>query len=307
VVSVSRLTRRFGQRPAVEDLAFEIRAGEVFVLLGPNGAGKTTTMRLLAGLIAPSAGTIAIDGVTIHGTAPPAVRSRIGLLTESPGLWERLPARTNLLVYARLHHLREPDRVVARALDRFGLAARANDPPASFSKGMKQKLAIARALLHDPALVLLDEPTAGLDPEIARSVRELILELRAQGRAVLVSTHNLDEAERIADRVAVVRTRLLALDTPDALRRRLFGHRVRIDLSAPADRFASVAVAAGARGVHAEGATLTATLERPDEQVPALVRALVDAGASIRGVADERPPLEDVYLRLTSLDGRAAS
>jgi ABC-2 type transport system ATP-binding protein len=155
--------------------------------------------------------------------------------------------------------------------------------------------------------VLLDEPTAGLDPEIARSVRELILELRAQGRAVLVSTHNLDEAERIADRVAVVRTRLLALDTPDALRRRLFGHRVRIDLSAPADRFASVAVAAGARGVHADGATLIATLERPDEQVPALVRALVDAGASIRGVADERPPLEDVYLRLTSSDGRVAS
>jgi ABC-2 type transport system ATP-binding protein len=299
MVTVSGLTRRFGARTAVEDVSFEIRGGEIFALLGPNGAGKTTTMRILAGLIAPSAGTVSIAGRAVTPGVPAEVRARIGLLTETPGLWERLSGRENLLVYARLHRLHDPEHLVDRTLQAFGLLERAGEPTAGFSKGMKQKLALARALLHEPDVVLLDEPTAGLDPAIARSVREIVLGLREKGRAILVSTHNLDEAERLADRVAVLRTRLIAVDTPDSLRRRLFERRVRIVLADGVDRLDAVAASAGARAVTVDGRSLTVSLDDPDTQVPILVRALVEAGAEIRAVEDERPPLEEIYLKLT--------
>jgi ABC-2 type transport system ATP-binding protein len=297
MLQASHLTRHFGERLAVDDVSFELSPGEVFALLGPNGAGKTTTLRMIAGLIAPTSGTVRVGGEALTPRTAAALRGRIGFLTEAPGLWERLTVRRNLSTYARLQGLPTPAAAVERMLDTFGLRDRAQEPAAHLSKGLKQRVALARTLLHDPPIVLLDEPTAGLDPQSARDVRELIVRLRADRHAVILSTHNLAEVERVADRVAVLRTHLVALDTPRALRARLFGARVRIEVGSDAQRYASVLGQAGARDVRAQGGTLSVGLTA-SITVPHLVRRLVAAGADILSVAPEEPPLEDVYLRL---------
>jgi ABC-2 type transport system ATP-binding protein len=284
----SHLTRRFDTRVAVDDVSFELAPGEIFALLGPNGAGKTTTLRMLAGLIRPSSGSVRVDG-------------RIGFLTEAPGLWDRLTVRRNLLVYARLHGLPDPSRAVDEALDLFDIGSRKNDRAAQLSKGLKQRVALARTLLHRPDVVLLDEPTSGLDPESARDVRELILRLRGEQRAILLSTHNLDEVQRVADRVAVLRSRLVALDTPAALRHRLFGSRVNVTLAAAAAPFAP-ALNAHFADVRVEDRLLSIAVDDVERAAPDIVRALVRAGADVVSVAADEAPLEEVYLKL--LEGR---
>jgi ABC-2 type transport system ATP-binding protein len=296
VIAASELTRRFGDRLAVDRLTFEVAGGEIFALLGPNGAGKTTTLRMLAGLIRPTSGTAVIDGHAVDRDGQ-AVRARVGFLTEAPGHWDRLTVETNLLVYARLHGLERPGERVDRALTRFDLRDRAADPVAELSKGLKQRLAIARALLHNPRVVLLDEPTSGLDPQTARNVRELIGTLRDEGRAVILSSHNLDEVERLAQRIAVIEHRLIAMDTPAALRQRLFGRRIRIDLAGRAGDLAPVAREAGARAVDVRDGSLVLDAGDPRE-IAGVVRALVAAGADIFAVVPEEVRLEDVYLRL---------
>ena len=298
VLKASHLTRRFGERIAVDDVSFDLAPGEIFALLGPNGAGKTTTLRMLAGLIEPSSGTVALNGETVTPDTSPRLRGQIGFLTEAPGLWDRLTTRQNLTVYARLHGLADPGRAVDAALDLFDIRDRAGDPAAQLSKGLKQRVALARTLLHEPRIVLLDEPTAGLDPESARDTRALILRLRGERRAIVLSTHNLDEVERVADRVAVLRSKLLGLDTPARLRARLFGARVRVALGGAANRFEQVLRAAGIRDVRFDGNTMSIAVDAPDGQTPGLVRTLVQAGADIVSVTPEEQPLEDVYLRL---------
>lgn len=294
----SQLTRRFDRRLAVEDVSFELAPGEILALLGPNGAGKTTTLRMLAGLIEPSSGSVRLNGDVMSRGAASRLRSRIGFLTEMPGLWDRLTVRENLIVYARLHGLAAPRRVVDESLEIFDIADRATEVPAQLSKGLRQRVALARTLLHKPDIVLLDEPTAGLDPESARDVRALVLRLREEGRAVLLSTHNLDEVERVADRVAVLRGRLLALDTPAALRARLFGARLLVVISLPAAPFVPILTVAGFEDVRADGSTLSIAVDDAVTTAPRVVRRLVDAGADIQSVAAEHQPLEDVYLRL---------
>jgi len=304
VISVQHLTRRFGKRTAVNDVTFEVARSEIVALLGPNGAGKTTTMRMLAGLIAPTRGSIAIDGVQLTRAIAARVRPRVGLLTEAPGLWDRLTVRENLRVYGRLYGLVDVDRRIDRALDLFALADRASTRTAELSKGMRQKVALARTLLHDPVVLLLDEPTSGLDPEVTRSVRLLLEERRAAGCSIIVSTHNLDEAERLADRVAVLQERLVAIDRPAALRRRLTTGRVIVRVGGDAAAFvdAAQAIAGPGAGIAIEGAALTLRLAEPDRQTPALVAALVAAGAQILEVRAEMPALEDVYLHLMAAD-----
>ena len=287
-VEATRVSRRFGDRLAVDDVSFAVGAGEVVALLGPNGAGKTTTLRMLAGLIAPTSGRVRVAGP-------------VGFLTEAPGLWERLTVQRNLLTYARLHGLADPPGAVARALALLELTDRAHDPAGHLSKGLKQRAALARALLHEPRVVLLDEPTAGLDPASAREVRRLILDLRNDGRAVLVCTHNLAEAEMLADRIAVMKTRLLACDTPRALRRGMAGSRVEIDVDGEAARLVAAARAAGAHGVEVRGRHLTAHLD--GTTVPDVVAALVSAGARIERVTQDRRTLEEVYLELVGEAG----
>jgi ABC-2 type transport system ATP-binding protein len=287
MLRASHLTRRFGDRVAVDDVSFDLPAGEVFALLGPNGAGKTTTLRMLAGLIPPTTGAVRVDQRQGRG--------RIGLLTEHPGLWDRLTVRANLLVYARLHGLPDPGRAVDTALGRFGLEDRAGDFTAELSKGLKQRVALARTLIHDPGIVLLDEPTSGLDPVSARDVRALIQHMRDEGRAVLLSTHNLDEAERVAERVAVLRTKLVAIDTPAALRARLFERRLLVTLAQDAAGFVAPLTGAGATGVSADGRVLAVG---GGLEAPAVVRHLVAAGADIQTVTPDEPRLEEIYLRL---------
>ena len=299
MLNASHLTRRFESRIAVEDVTFDVRAGEVFGLLGPNGAGKTTTLRMLGGLIPPSAGEVQIRGVAVNRRTADALRSRIGFLTETPGLWDHLTVEENLSTYARLFGIVKVEATVAETLRRFDLWPRRLDRAALLSKGMKQKLALARALQHDPELILLDEPTANLDPESARRVRDMLFDLRRRGRAVVVSTHNLDEIERLADRIALLSTKLIAIGEPDVLRRQIFGRRFRIRLlSTPATaELASVAGRAGARDVRIEEDGFSMVVGAIDA-VPAIVRALVEHGAAIREAFDDQPPLEDVYLKL---------
>ena len=276
-----RLTRTFGDRVAVRDLSLSVSTGEIVVLLGPNGAGKTTTMRMLAGLILPTAGRIAIDRVDISASTADLARRSVGLLTEAPGLWERLTVRFNLLTYARLQGLDRPSDHVDRVLAEVDLADRADELAGALSKGLKQRAALARALIHRPPVVLLDEPTSGLDPASARRVRDLILGMREDGRAVLVSTHNLAEAEALADRIAVLKTRLLAFDSTAALRSRGAGFAVAIEFEDGSKQIVDV---------------------RDLSEVPGLVRRLVDEGQRIVRVVPDVRSLEDVYLSLVGAD-----
>jgi ABC-2 type transport system ATP-binding protein len=290
-------------------VSFEIRRGEVFGLLGPNGAGKTTTLRMIGGLILPTGGQVMIDGTRIDRANVDALRRRIGFLTETPGLWEPLTVLANLSIYAKLFGVTDHVAAVERMLRRFDLWNRRHDRAALLSKGMKQKLAVARALLHDPEVVLLDEPTANLDPQTSRAVRELIAELRERGRAIIVSSHNLDEVERMATRIALISTRLIAIGEPAALRQSLFGRRLRITFAGappPPAELDAIAARCGARDLAGGDGVLTMTLADPEREVPPLVAALVGAGAAVRGVQDEEQPLEEVYIRLLAQKGPGA-
>jgi ABC-2 type transport system ATP-binding protein len=276
-----RLTRTFGDRLAVRDLSLSVAAGEIVALLGPNGAGKTTTMRMLAGLILPTAGRIAIDRMPITPDTAHQARRSIGLLTEAPGLWERLTVRVNLLTYARLQGLHHPEQAVADVLELVDVADRADETAGKLSKGLKQRVALARALIHRPPIVLLDEPTAGLDPASARHVRDLIAGLRQDGCAVLMSTHNLAEAEELADRIAILKTELLAFDTIAALRHDGEDVKVAIEF---ADRTSDVRIV------------------KALSEVPAIVRELVLSGKQIVRVVPDRRSLEEIYLALVGED-----
>jgi ABC-2 type transport system ATP-binding protein len=290
-IEVSGLTKSFDGRPACRDITFEVQRGEVFGLLGPNGAGKTTTLRMLAGLFAPDAGTARVAGFDIAPGKPggPGLRARIGLLTEQPGFYDRLTARENLLYFGRLHRaVRASDRAT-QLLGRFGLAEHADRPFAELSRGMKQKLAIARALVHEPEVVFLDEPTVGLDPEATREVRALVAELAAEHATIVLCTHHLDEVERLCSRAAFIAGRLLAVHP---VRRK--ADEVCIELAAP-HAAAVERVRALSRSLRVEGATLH--LE-PACEVPDIVAALVGAGARVVAVAPHRDPLEDAWLQL---------
>ena len=296
MIAARHLSRVFGDRLAVEDVTFDVAPGEIFGLLGPNGAGKTTTLRMVAGLIAPTSGEASVAGVPLTRQTIDKVRGQVGFLTEAPGLWDRLTVEVNLLTYARLHQLADPHVVVARALERFGLSDRATSLCAELSKGLKQRVAIARTC-STTAVVLLDEPTSGLNPQSARVVRDLVRELKARGHAVIISTHNLDEAERMADRVGVLRRTFLAVASPVDLRRRLFGSRVRIVMAADASTFATIVERAGGRDGVVSGRELSFTLDDIEAGTPPVVAALVGAGAPIISVKAEDQPLEDIYLR----------
>ena len=298
MISAAHLTRSFGGRVAVEDATFDVKPGEIFGLLGPNGAGKTTTLRMLAGLLAPSSGEATVAGIRLSRETIDQVRARIGFLTEAPGLWDRLTVRQNLMVYARLHQLRDPAWTVMQSLERFGLQDRGDSLGAELSKGLKQRVALARALLHEPPVVLLDEPTSGLDPQSARLVRDLVLDLRARGHAVVLSTHNLYEAERVADRVGVLRGRFLAVASPADLRQRLFGSRALVRVAGEAASYASIITASGGREVTVNGSSLRFALDDLTHAMPEVVRRLVEAGAGLVEVTTEDAPLEDVYFTL---------
>src|SRR5437588_8068628 len=243
VVRTEKLTKRFGALTAVDGIDLEVHEGEVFGFLGPNGAGKTTTLRLLCALIAPTSGTAEIAGFQL-GRDDRKIRAAVGILTEQPGLYERQSAWDNLVFYATLYGLPTPiaKSQAERYLRLMGLWDRRTEPVVTFSRGMKQKMAIARAALHEPRVLFLDEPTTGLDPDAAKTVREFIVALRGEGRTVFLCTHNLDEADRLCDRIAFFRHRVIRTARPAELRADLYGPATAFRLmpKPPAERPAPV-------------------------------------------------------------------
>ena len=298
VIEAHNLSKRFGQRLAVDGLSLNVEEGEVLGFLGPNGAGKTTTIRLLAGIIGPSSGSAVVAG--LHpDREPEKLHEVIGLLTESAGFYDRLTARRNLEYFAGFYTGIQVDLQVDKYLRVTGLWERQRDRVGTFSKGMKQRLALARALLHEPRVLFLDEPTAGLDPEAAQEVRQMIRRLGSEGRTIFLSTHNLAEAEYLCRRIAVIRTRLLALDTPDDLRRRLFRRRVVVRLETiPAALPDTVRKLDFVTGITQEGNELQVDLTDPDRNRPELVKCIVEAGGRVLEVSEEQHSLEEVYLSL---------
>ncbi len=306
MIRTENLTRRYDRVLALEGLTFEVHKGELLALLGPNGAGKTTTLRLLLGLISPTSGRIWIAGELMTPESH-RLRRQIGYLPETPGFWERLPAWKNLEIYARLYGVPAARARAMALLEQFGLADRARDPVATFSKGMRQRLALARALIHDPPILLLDEPTAGLDPEAALEVRELLRSLKGQGRTILLSTHDLEEAERLGDRVAILRTRLLALDTPDRLRAQRFGTMVAIEVDGEPEPYLSrIRGQPGVIQAAIRNGRLEVQVADLRTVTPDLVRSLVEMGAPILSVTPVKASLEELYLRIIR-EGRGSA
>ncbi len=297
------LSKRFADRAAFEGLTFEVAAGEVFGLLGPNGAGKTTTVRVLSTLLPPTSGTAEVAGLPLGAASASEIRRRISVMPETPGLYLRLTVRDNLEFFAGLYGLSSPEahsRIV-QALALVGLTDRADDPAGSLSKGLRQRTALARALLPDPAVMFLDEPTTGLDPVAAVEVREIIGGLRDRGATVFLTTHRLDEAERLCDRVAIVNTRLVSVGRPDELRRRLFRPALELRLGRPlpdpATLFGAIRGVDGWTNGRGSGAYVLDVTD-PEGAAPEVAKTVVGVGASIIRLAEIVRSLEDVYLEL---------
>jgi ABC-2 type transport system ATP-binding protein len=305
---VEHLTKRFGDRVAFEDVSFEVGYGEVFGFLGPNGAGKTTTVRSLGTLIAPTSGSAIVAGVRLSPSTGQEIRPRISIMPESSGLYLRLTVRENLECFAGLYELGDARGRIDRALRAVTLTDRAGDLCGSLSKGLRQRVALARALLSDPTVLFLDEPTAGLDPVAAGEVHDLIASLRERGVTIFLTTHRLDEAERLCDRVAILNTTLRSIGRPDELRAQLFRRSVDVRLRAPlADPSAVFAAVPEVDGWETTASGYTLVVSDPDLATPALARALVATGADILSIAEAHHSLEDVYLQLIDEDVEATS
>jgi ABC-2 type transport system ATP-binding protein len=298
IIETSGLSRRFKDVIAVDDLTMAVESGEVLGFLGPNGAGKTTTIRMLAGIIAPTKGEAIVAGHRIDRDVE-KLHEVIGMLTETPGLYSRLSARRNLEYFAGFYPIDDVSARVEKYLKLMGLWERREDKAGTFSKGMKQRLALARALMHEPKVLFLDEPTSGLDPEAASEVRQLIHKMQEEGCTIFLSTHNLGEAEMLCNRIAVIQTRLLALDTAESLRRRFFRRKVIVELQSPDPNILAVVKELPfVQEAKEEGSRLSVELIDSERNRPELVRAIVEAGGRVITVSEEQYTLEQVYLRL---------
>lgn len=304
---VRELTKRFGDRTAVDDVSFEIKAGEIYGLLGPNGAGKTTAISMIAGILARDGGQIQVDGIDID--AGPAARARIGIVPQSVTLYTDLNARENLRFWGRMYELRGPElqAAVDRALSAVGLEDRASDVVDTYSGGMQRRLNLAAGILHRPALLILDEPTVGVDPHSRSAIFELVEQLRDQGTALLYTTHYMEEAERLCDRIGIIDDgRLIAEGTRSQLLADL-GADVRIDVGLEGEpdleRAAVLARSVeGVRRTEAADGRLQVFADAGPERLPALLSRLLDGGLAAASIEVVEPNLEDVFLQLT---GRA--
>jgi ABC-2 type transport system ATP-binding protein len=302
MIKARSLGRRFGDYTAVEGLDLNIGRGEVFGFLGPNGAGKTTTVRMLACLIQPSAGSATIGGLRLDDPEDARqIRRMVGILTERSGFYENLTALKNLRFYADLYRIdrRSSDARIRLLLDMFGMSRWKEAKVGGFSKGMRQKLALVRCLVHDPEVLFLDEPTAGLDPESARAVRDAIVQLKNEGRTIFLCTHNLDEAERLCDRVAIVNRRVLYEDTPEKLKDAAYGRRIIVRLERmDGPVYRAVSRLDVVADVRQEDDSMILEVSDPDRHCADVVNAIVEAGGRIMSVGELRHSLEEVYIKL---------
>jgi ABC-2 type transport system ATP-binding protein len=300
MITVENLTKKFGEVTAVEGLTFQVREGEVFGFLGPNGAGKTTTIRMLCCLISKTSGEATIADYRIGKAADSLqIRKMIGLVPDNVGLYDDLTALENLDFYGKLYECPEGPRRenIERFLKMLGLWERKDTRAASFSKGMRQKLALARALVHEPKMLFMDEPTANLDPESAKTVRDFILELKKQGRTIFLNTHNLDEAQRICDRIGIIRTRLLTIGTPEQLRESLSKPKTEVRLAQVTEALVSALRKSIPNKIEVSGDKLIIDVADPDKENPTIIAAITSGGGQVREVSQLVPTLEDVYLQ----------
>lgn len=300
LIRTEQLTKRFGEFIAVNEVTFSVEAGEILALLGPNGAGKTTTVRMLGAILKPTSGTATIAGHDVVEDAR-TVRHAVGLLTEFPGLYHRMPALDYLHFFGELQGMsrqRREDRI-EELMVRFGMWEARNQRLGEYSKGMRQKIALIRAMIHDPQTLFLDEPTSAMDPHSAKMVRDAIVDLRSSRRAIILCTHNLVEAESLADRIAIIkRGRIIALGTLAELKRQLLGNPVlELQLGQPLDGL--LPTIESLVSIEERGETwFRYRTDMPQEINPLLVHRLTEQGAGIITLSEVRRSLEEVYLRI---------
>ena len=301
MITVENLTRKFGEVTAVEGLTFQVEEGEVFGFLGPNGAGKTTAIRMLCCLISKTSGAASVGGYSIGNPADSLkIRKMIGLVPDNVGLYDDLSAFENLDFYGKLYECPEERRKenIERFLKMLDLWDRKDARAGSFSKGMKQKLALARALIHEPKILFMDEPTANLDPESAKTVRDFILEIKKQGRTIFLNTHNLDEAQRVCDRIGIIKTKLLTVGNPEQLRESLSRPRTEIRLAQVNEALVSTLKKLIPNRIEVSENKLIIDVADPDKENPAIIAAITSSGGQVREVNQLIPTLEDVYLQI---------
>jgi len=298
MIITEKLEKRFGDSIAVHALDLQIQKGEVFGFLGPNGAGITTTVRMLSSLIKPTSGSAVINGFQL-GIEDEDIRRSVGVLTETPGLYENLSAEQNLKLYAELYETKNLSTQIDKYLTMLGLYDRRSEIVGTYSKGMKQKLAIARAMVHEPQVLFLDEPTASLDPESSHDLRAFISNLRNEGRTIFLCTHNLVEADRLCDRICVFRSEILVVNTPARLRSSILGRKIVFHLNKMEAKFRELIISIDfVKEVAIVENKLVITLDDPDTQNPILIDKLISEGAKIVFIGELRHSLEDVYLQL---------
>jgi ABC-type multidrug transport system, ATPase component len=301
MIIIENLTKKFGEITAVEWLTFQVEEGEIFGFLGPNGAGKTTTVRMLCCLISKTSGEATIDNYDISKSVDSLqIRRMIGLVPDNVGLYEDLTAFENLDFYGKLYEVPEGRRRenIERFLKMLDLWDRKDARSGSFSKGMKQKLALARALVHEPKILFMDEPTANLDPESSKTVRDFILEIKKQGRTIFLNTHNLDEAQRVCDRIGIIKTKLLTIGTPEQLRESLSKPKTEIRLAQVRDGMHTALSKLIPNKIEVSNNKLLIDVTDPDKENPAIIAAITSIGGQIQGVTQLVSTLEDVYLQI---------
>ena len=306
MIEAENLTRRFGDLTAVDGVTFRVEEGEVFGFLGPNGAGKTTTVRMLCCLISKTSGEARIADYEVGKEADsPRIRKMIGLVPDNVGLYESMSAYDNLDFYGKLYDRTEGQRKESNEyfLKMLGLWEKRSAPAGTFSKGMKQKLAVARALIHDPQVLFLDEPTANLDPESAKTVRDFLLELKKEKKTIFLNTHNLDEAQRVCDRIAILNTRLMATGTAEELEGTVRGRQTVVQMARASDAVAKALERLSLRNLSYDGAKATFDVADPEKENPPVVRTIVEAGGDVQTVTVQGSTLEEAYLKLVKDQG----
>jgi ABC-2 type transport system ATP-binding protein len=301
LIEAQNLTKKFGDLTAVDGATFRVEEGEVFGFLGPNGAGKTTTIRMLCCLISKTSGVAKIANYDVGNDADSLkIRKIIGLVPDSVGLYDDLSAYDNLDFYGKLYKCSETQRKenIQRFLKMLDLWEKKDVAAGSFSKGMKQKLAIARALIHEPEILFLDEPTVNLDPESSKTVRDFLLELKKEKKTIFLNTHNLDEAQRICDRIGILNTRLMAIGTPEELEGSVMGRKTVIQLDRANDSVLNALNKLSLGKITSDDNKLTIDVVSPEKENPAIIRAIVEAGGNVQSVSVIGSTLEDAYLKL---------